>query len=350
MSASPSLHDTLVQLSEGRSLTEGQAEETFRAVLSGRADEAQIGALLGLLALKRVTADELVGAARAMRSAVLRVPIPDALREGLVDTCGTGGAPKTFNISTAAAIAAAAAGQRLDRPVRVAKHGSKSRTGRGSSEVMRQLGVDIDASPEQQARCLAECGVCFSFAINHHPAMKHAAGPRRSIGFPSIFNLLGPLTNPAGAERQLMGVYGEDKLELVGQALRRLGARHAWVVHARDGLDEISTTAPTLVAHVTPEAVKIVEMNVEKMGLARASLDDLRETTLEGAAARIRSVLRGEPGPARDIVAINAAAAVLLAGAAGTLKAALDAVRGALDSGAGVRTLEEMARLSHEPA
>lgn len=343
-----SIHDALVQLSEGRSLSEAESEATFEGVLSGGADEAQIGALLGLLALKRVTVDELVGAARAMRGAVLRVPMSDALRTGLVDTCGTGGAPKTFNISTAAAIAAAAAGTLLDTPVRVAKHGSKSRTGRGSSEVMKQLGVNIDASPAQQARCLEACGVCFSFAINHHPAMKHAAGPRKSIGFPSIFNLLGPLTNPAGADRQLMGVYAQDKLELVGQALRRLGAQKAWVVHARDGLDEVSTTAPTLVAEVTPDAVKIVELDVSKMGIARASLDDLRETTLEGAADRIRSVLEGQPGPARDIVAINAAAAVLVSGAVGTLKDGLGAVNEALESGRARETLEALVRLSHE--
>jgi anthranilate phosphoribosyltransferase len=218
---------------------------------------------------------------------------------------------------------------------------------------MKQLGVNIDATPTQQARCLSECGVCFSFAINHHPAMKHAAGPRRSIGFPSIFNLLGPLTNPAGASRQLMGVYGDDKLELVGEALRRLGAEHAWVVHARDGMDEISTTAPTLVAHVTPETVKIVELSVEKMGIARTTLDALRETTLEGAAERIRRVLSGEVkvgDPGRDIVAINAAAAVLVAGATDTLKRALDAVNEALDAGAGAQTLGDLARLSGEPA
>ena len=353
MLADPTLHDILVQLSEGQSLTEAQAEATFGAVLAGRADEAQIGALLGLLALKSVTVDELVGAARAMRGAVLKVPLPAELHAGLIDTCGTGGAPKTFNISTAAAIAAASAGAFTPRPIRVAKHGSKSRTGRGSSEVMKQVGVNIDATPAQQARCLAECNVCFSFAINHHPAMKHAAGPRASIGFPSIFNLLGPLTNPAGASRQLMGVYAEDKLELVAHALRRLGAQHAWVVHARDGMDEISTTAPTLVADVTPEGVKLVELDVEKMHIPRTTLDALRETTLEGAAARIRTTLSGKVkagDPARDIVAINAAAAVLVAGATDTLKQALEAVNEALDTGAARETLDNLSRLSHEPA
>ncbi len=330
MQPDPTLHDILVQLSDGESLTEAQAETTFNTVLSGRADEAQIGALLGLLALKRVTVDELVGAARAMRNAVVKVPLPEALHEGLVDTCGTGGAPKTFNISTAAAVAAAAAGRTLDKPVRVAKHGSKSRTGRGSSEVMKHLGVNIDATPAQQARCLTECGVCFSFAINHHPAMKHAAGPRRSIGFPSIFNLLGPLTNPAGARRQLMGVYADDKVELVGAALHRLGAERAWVVHARDGLDEISITAPTLVADVRADEFRIIELD-GAMFVPTASLDDLRETTLEGAAARIRAVLSGERGPARDIVAINA-------------------VDRAIASGQAASTLETLKRLSHEPA
>jgi anthranilate phosphoribosyltransferase len=195
--------------------------------------------------------------------------------------------------------------------------------------------------------------VCFSFAINHHPAMKHAAGPRTSIGFPSIFNLLGPLTNPAGASRQLMGVYGEDKLELVAHALKRLGAELAWVVHARDGMDEISTTAPTIVAQVTRATVKLVELDVEKMGIARTSLDALRETTLEGAAARIRTTLSGKAkagDSARDIVAINAAAAVLVAGATDTLKQALDAVNEALDAGTAAQTLETLARLSHEPA
>ncbi|MCA9309624.1 MAG: anthranilate phosphoribosyltransferase, partial [Phycisphaerales bacterium] len=187
------MQDTLRQLLEGRSLSEREAEHVFTQVLTGQANEAQVGALLALIAVRGVNLDELVGAARVMRAYVTPVPVQDA--DTVIDTCGTGGAPKTFNISTAVALVAAAC-ERDGRRVRVAKHGGRSRTGRGSAEVLARLGVNIDAPPAAQGRCLDQVGVCFSFAIHHHPAMRFAAGPRKSLGFPTVFNLLGPLTNP----------------------------------------------------------------------------------------------------------------------------------------------------------
>ena len=198
------------RLVAGERLSEDEASTVFEALLSGELDEAQIGCILSLIQARGVTVDELVGAARAMRAHVTPVPFTPREGEVLIDTCGTGGAAKTFNVSTAAAIVAAASepppGSGIRRVV-VAKHGNRSRTGRGSAEVLAGLGVNIEASPEVQARCLKEIGVCFSFAMRHHPAMRHAAGPRRSLGFPTLFNLLGPLTNPARAPRQLLGVY-----------------------------------------------------------------------------------------------------------------------------------------------
>ncbi len=228
-------------------LCEVDAETLFEAVLSGHLDQAQIAGVLSLLAARGPTTDEVVGAARAMRRHVTPVPASDP--GSLVDTCGTGGAPKTFNVSTAAAIVAAAAG------ARVAKHGNRSRTGRGSAEVLQALGVNVDAPPGTQARCLDEAGVCFCFAIHHHPAMRHAAVVRRALKFPTIFNILGPLTNPAGATRQLIGVYDEALVPLVAAALARLGSVRAMVVHSRDGLDEVSITAPTVVAEVSTRGI-----------------------------------------------------------------------------------------------
>lgn len=343
------MQDTLAHLASGATLSEQQAADTFRALLRGELDDAQIGALLSLLAARQPTVDELVGAARVMREFVTPVPIPDELRPSLVDTCGTGGAPKTFNISTAAAIIAAGAGESQgDAPerVRVAKHGNRSRTGRGSAEVLKQLGVNIDATPEIQAQCLGEAGVCFCFAIHHHPAMKHAAQPRRSLGFPTIFNLLGPLTNPAGASHQLLGVYDATKARLIGEALARLGARRAMVVHGEDGLDEITTTTTTQVTRVDPTGVRTEVLDSQELGIPRARMEDLASTTLEDAAEVIRAILGGVPGPAREIACLNAAAALVVAGAAEHLNEGLAMARETIDSGGAQRTLERLARVS----
>ncbi len=351
------MQDLLARLVKGERLTEQQAFDVFDQILEGDSNEVQMGAMLALIAARDPTVDEIVGAARAMRARAEKVdverhldePEPDGRRRVLLDTCGTGGAPKTFNISTAAAFVAAAAKGRAR--VLVAKHGGKSRSGRGSADILRALGVNVDAPPEVEARCLAEVGVCFTFAVNHHPAMRYAAGPRRSLGFPTIFNLLGPLTNPAGANRQLMGVYAERFVAPVGEALRRLGAENAWVVHGRDGMDEITTTATTKVANVDRDGVRIEEYDARELGVEKASLEDLQQAdTLEAAANLFRRVLEGERGPARDVVLVNAAAALMVAGACADMPEGFALAKEAVDEGRAKAALEMLAKLSNEKA
>lgn len=344
------MQDTLAQLVVGASLTESQSEAAFETVLRGDADAAQIASLLSLIQRRGATVDEIVGAARVMRRHVARVPT-DALPTDtrVVDTCGTGGAAKTFNISTVAAIIAAAAGR--SRGVAVAKHGNRSRTGRGSAEILAALGVNIDADAEAQARCLAEAGVCFSFAVRHHPAMKHAAPVRAALGFPTIFNLLGPLTNPAGASRQLLGVYDESLVEPIALALARLGAERAMVVHARDGLDELSTTGPTIIAEVSTGSVSRFEFDAASLGLARATLDDLRAVDLSSATDLARAILTnsgaGSARAARDIALLNAGAALVVADAAPGFAEGLALAQEAVDTGAAAATLDALVRVSN---
>jgi len=346
------VQDILAQLLAGRSLSRDDARRAFQVVLSGEANESQVAAMLALLQVKGVTLDELVGAAGVMRSCATPVPLPTAreaeIRRSLVDTCGTGGAPKTFNVSTAAAIVAASATGSCR--VYVAKHGWRSRTGRGSAEVLAALGVNIDAPPEVQGRCLAEVGVCFSFAVNHHPAMKFAAGPRKSLGFPTAFNLLGPLCNPAGARRQVMGVYDSSKVELVAAALAELGAERAMVVHGDDAMDEISTCAPTTIAHVEEGRVRVERFDAVALGIVRANHNALTADSVEAAAGIIRGVLEGRAGPARDIVAVNAAAALVVGGGASDLAQGLKLAHSAIDAGASMTTLLALAHHSHRSA
>ena len=341
------MHEALRNLVSGNTLSREQSSELFRAILSGETNPAQIGAALAMIQSRGVTTDELIGAATVMREHVTPVPIDESLRPRLIDTCGTGGAPKTFNISTAAAlIAAAAANTDGKRRLLVAKHGNRSRTGRGSAEVLKQLGINIDATPEQQARCLEEAGICFCFAIHHHPAMRHAAGPRKALGFPTVFNLLGPLTNPAGAERQLLGVYDADRLEAVAHTLAALGTERAMVVRGDDGLDEITTTTTTTIAHVRNGEVEIESFDPRSVGIERASLEDLQATDLEDAAAVIRSVLAGEPGPKTDIAVLNAAAALVVGGVADAMAEAVEVARDTVFSGSALVVLERLSGCS----
>ncbi len=342
------MQEILRQLVAGQTLSESEAERALETILTGGANETQIGAFLAFLASRGPTADELIGSARVMRRHVTGVPT-DVLPSGarVIDTCGTGGAPKTFNISTAAALIAAAI-EAPNAPV-VAKHGGRSRSGRGSAEVLEKLGVNIDASPETQARCLREARVCFSFAIQHHPAMKHAAGPRKSLGFPTIFNLLGPLTNPAGARRQLLGVYDAGYAQLMADALNELGCERAMVAHGADGLDELTTTGPTQVWDVQGGRVKKRTVDPESLGLVRVSLADIQQAgDLDGAARLIRSILDGEAGPPREIAVLNAAGAAVVAGACDDLRGGIELSKRAIDSGAAAHRLEQLAQLSHE--
>lgn len=339
-------HTHLAALVGGGTLSEDDAEDLFESLLRGDLDEAQIGATLALIQSRGVTASELTGAARVMRRHVTPTPAPDGLT--LIDTCGTGGAPKTFNISTAAAIIAAAAGRAADvaQPIAVAKHGNRSRSGRGSAEILESLGVRTDASTETQTKCLAEAGVCFCFAIHHHPAMRHAGGPRRSLGFPTPFNLLGPLTNPAGARRQLIGVYDAERVGVVAEALHRLGAEHAMVVRGDDGLDELTTTAENRVFEVRG-GVSERALDANDLGLPRAKLEELGAADLDDATRVIREVLAGAPGPRTDIALLNAAAALLVGGAAHDMAEGLARARATVGSGDATRTLETLCRVSH---
>jgi len=339
------MHEALATLIAGGTLDAEQAERVFETILTGEADPAQIGALLALIQRRGASVDEIVGAARVMRRHVQRVPFeaPDGVR--LIDTCGTGGAPKTFNISTAAAIIAAAAG--YDAGVRVAKHGNRSRTGRGSAEVLQTLGVHVDANSETQARCLEEAGVCFCFAIHHHPAMRHAVGPRKALGFPTIFNLLGPLTNPAGASRQLIGVYHPALVQPMASALLALGAEHAMVVHGADGLDEITVTDQTSLARVRDGSIGATRIDPTEFGILRAGLGDLRATSLDDSARLVGAALAGEPGPATDIAVLNAAAALVVADVADDFGPAIAMAREAVASGAATRTLERLVEVSN---
>jgi anthranilate phosphoribosyltransferase len=272
--------------------------------------------------------------------------MPAASRPVVIDTCGTGGAPKCFNVSTAAAIVAAAA---APGRVWVAKHGGRSRTGRGSAEVLEKLGVNVAASPAVQARCLAEAGVCFSFAMHHHPAMKYAAGPRRSLGFPTIINMLGPLTNPAGARRQLLGTWSLDAARKLAEALGRLGCDQAMIVTSRDGMDELTTTDLNHLLIVEGTGVRGETLEASDLGLAPALPEDLRVGDLEQAASLFRAVLGGTAGPAADMVALNTAGALVVGGAAATMREGLEAARAAMRSGRAGATLRALVEFSNQP-
>lgn len=332
--------DILAHLVALRDLTQEQAEFCLEELLSGRMEAAQIGALLALLQAKGVTTAELVGGAAAMRRHVTRVPLRPELAARAIDTCGTGGAPKLFNVSTAAALIAAGAG------AKVVKHGNRSRTGRGSAEILQALGVNVEASPEVQARCVEEAGVCFCFAIHHHPAAKHAAGPRRALGLPTIFNLLGPLTNPGGAQRQLLGVARREHVEIVARALAKMGCARAMVVHSNDGFDELSTTSTNTIAHVRGDQIAMESLDAAGLGLAAAKASELQAATLEEATAVIRGILDGAAGPKLEIALLNAAAALVVAGVAGSMGEGLTKARASVESGAAKRGLERLVAVS----
>lgn len=345
--------ELITRLALGDTLSDSDAEAVFLDLLGGKLDEAQIGAVLALIEVRGATVEELVGGARAMRANVTNVEYTCPEGESLIDTCGTGGTPKAFNVSTAAAIVAAAArpgpGAEASR-VRVAKHGSKSRTGRGSSEVLEQLGVNVNAGPEAEARCLDEIGVCFCFAIHHHPAMRYAAGPRKSLGVPTVFNLLGPLTNPARADRQLIGVYEPRWVDRVASALARLGATRAMVIHSDEGLDEVSLFGKTRAAHVNNGWIRTETIDPKGLGLSETKREDLIASDVADAARIFQGVMDNQQGPHREIVCLNAAAALVVAGAAGSIEEGLTLADEAISSGRSAETLEGLRRISHESA
>ena len=337
----PTYSQILTTLLERRSLGRERTRWVFGQIMDRAWPEAQIAGLLVALAAKGADRDEIAGAAEAMRQR--STPI-DTGGADAIDTCGTGGSGiHTFNISTTAALVAAGAG------VKVAKHGNRTNARpSGSADVLAALGVNLDASPAVVSRCLAEANVCFCFAVRCHPAMKHAAPVRKALGVRTIFNLLGPLTNPAGARRQLMGVFDGSLTETIAEVLGSLGSARAMVVHADDGLDEISTTSPTRVSEWRDGAVTTRTIAPEDFGLPRAALDALLVKSAAESADVIRGVLSGRAGAARDIVLLNAAAALTVADLAATIAAGLEAAAKSIDSGAAATALEKLVRISHQ--
>ncbi|MFQ6058017.1 MAG: anthranilate phosphoribosyltransferase [Anaerolineae bacterium] len=325
----------IAKLIEGRDLTAQEAEAVMEQIMTGNATPAQIGAFLTALRIKGETVAEITGCARAMRRAAIPV---QPRRDDLVDTCGTGGdGAGTFNISTTAAFVVAGAG------LAVAKHGNRSVSSRcGSADVLEALGVNLDLTPQQVADCIDDVGIGFLFAPRLHPAMKHAIGPRRELGIRTVFNILGPLTNPAGARAQIMGVYDAALTEPLAGVLMSLGNRSAFVVHGADGLDELSTTGPNRVSAFDSDVIQTYELDPRELGLPRARLEDLRGGSPEQNAAITQAILSGEPGPRRNVVLLNAAAALVAGGRAADLREGLARATEAVDSGAALRTLERL--------
>src|SRR5688572_2501379 len=294
------LREILLKLCRREDLTRSEAREAFNHIMSGEASEAQVGGLLVGLAAKGTTVEELVGAASVMRDK--SVPVHCGADCVVLDTCGTGGDVKgTFNISTAAALVVAAAG------VKVVKHGNRSASSKsGSADVLERLGVKLELSPEQLRHCLREANICFAFARSHHPAMKFVATARSSLGIPTIFNLLGPLTNPARAKHQLLGVFAPELTDRLATVLLELGSERAWVVHADDGLDELSTLGATRVSELNAGEVRTWYLDPKDLGLPYARLSDLQVNSVDESADVISRVLIGELGPPRDITVLNA--------------------------------------------
>lgn len=329
------------KLARGEDLSLDESRDAMTQIMEGRATPAQIAAFLTALSIKGPTPDEIAGAAMVMREKATPIDVGDL---PVVDTCGTGGTgKKPFNISTAAAIVAAGGG------AYVAKHGNRGATSKcGSSDVLEALGVNIAAEPAVVARCIREARMGFLFAPALHGAMKFAVGVRKEIGIRTIFNLLGPLTNPAGARRQVMGVFSADLLEPIGEVMVRLGVEHALVVHSMDGLDEIALSAPTRTCEVRDGVVACHDLSPEALGLPTVRLEEIRAETPQENADLIRSILAGKKGPHRDVVLANAGAALYVAGVADGFRDGIERAAEAIDSGAAAAVLESLVKLSHE--
>jgi anthranilate phosphoribosyltransferase len=336
---STAIQVALAQLLDGVSLPRELAREAMLEIMRGDATPGQIGGFLVALRAKGETADEIAGCAEAMREHVLPVR---PQRDDLVDTAGTGGdGARTLNISTAAAIVAAAAG------AGVAKHGNRAvSSASGSADVLEALGFELEQPPERIARSIDELGFGFMFAPSHHPAMRHAAPVRRELATRTVFNVLGPLTNPAGARAQVIGVYAPALVRTVADVLVQLGARRAFVVHGADGIDELSPAGPNLVCEVVDGAVHEREIDPLELGVPRCDPQVLRGGSPEENARTIRAILAGANGGSRDAILLNAAGAIAAAGRAADLREGLELARTAVDSGAAAGRLEELARFS----
>lgn len=331
------IQHAISKLARREDLTVAESEAAMGAIMSGEATQAQIGGFLMALRLKGETVDEIIGGARAMRAAAHKTPVRDSSR--LVDTCGTGGdGAHTFNISTTVAFVVAGAG------VPVAKHGNRSVSSQsGSADVLNALGVNLNLTPEQVGACIDEIGIGFLFAPTFHPAMKHAIQPRRELGVRTLFNVLGPLTNPAGAARQLIGVYEAALTEPLAHVLCGLGAQAAFVVHGAGGLDELSTTGENRVSELRDGAVRTYTLDPRELGFSRSDPFELRGGDPQTNAAITRRILSGEErGAKRDVVLLNAAAALVAGGAAQSLQEGVRLAAESLESGAALAKLEAL--------
>ncbi|MGH8369942.1 MAG: anthranilate phosphoribosyltransferase [Gammaproteobacteria bacterium] len=329
------IKDAISRIVDREDLSRADMEAAMRQIMTGNATPTQIGGFLAGLRTKGETVDEITAAATVMRELALRVTVSV---EHLVDTCGTGGDGKSlFNVSTASTFVVAAAGGH------VAKHGNRAMSGcSGSADVLEALGVRLDLPPERIADCIRRIGLGFMFAPAHHAAARYAAGPRKELGTRTLFNLLGPLTNPAAAPNQLLGVFAQRWIEPLAKVLRALGSEHVLVVHSHDGLDELSIAAPTWVAELQAGQVRSYSVQPEDFGIPRQSIDALRVTSAAQSLELIRAALSGRPGPASDMVALNAGAAIYAAGVSETLVNGVNKARETLVSGAAMRKLEQL--------
>ena len=336
--------DALQRLLDARDLSHDEMLDMMRQVMGGELTPAQIAGFLVALRIKGETVDEIAAAAEVMRELATHVAVED--RTHLIDTCGTGGdGIHTFNVSTASAFVAAAAG------ARVAKHGGRSVSSAcGSADVLEALGVNVNLPPDQVAQCVNDIGIGFMFAPNHHSAMRHAAPVRRELGVRTLFNLLGPLTNPAGAERQIMGVFHRDLTGMLAQVLQRLGSQHVMVVHGADGMDEISFSGDTYVAELRNGEIREYVLNPAQFGLASHEMKTIQVENAAQASEVLDDVLAGKQIPARDIVMLNAGAAIYISGLADNLQQGIAQARDIIDSGAALQKLGQLAALSQQLA
>ncbi len=329
----------IIRLIDKKDLLEDEMSAVFDDIMSGKTTDAQIGAFLTALRLKGETVEEITGAARIMRKKAIKLNVKASVdidreditvdEETILDTCGTGGSgTNTFNISTACALVVSACG------VKVAKHGNRSISSQcGSADVLKELGVNIDLEPEKVEECIKKINIGFLYAPLYHGAMKYAIGPRREIGIRTIFNMLGPLTNPAGANSQVMGVYSDALTEIIANVLKNLGTRHAFVVHGMDTLDEITITGQTKIAELKNNEVKSYFIKPQDFGMEVAKLDDIRGGDAKKNAAIIKDIFSGKKGPCRDVVLLNSAAALVAAEKAKNFNEGIEQSAGSIDSG-----------------
>jgi anthranilate phosphoribosyltransferase len=345
----------IARVVEREDLSEGEMIEVMNQVMSGECTPAQIGAFITALRMKGETVAEITGAARVMRERATPIRVGKGVldidrddinidRETILDVVGTGGdGTNTFNISTTVAFVVSACG------VKVAKHGNRSVSSAcGSADVLEKLGINLDVTPETVEHCIAEIGIGFLFAPALHSAMKHTIGPRREIGIRTIFNILGPLTNPAGADCQVMGVYRADLVEKLAGVLHNLGCRHGFVVYGSDGMDEMTLTGETLVAEVTPAGVNLTTVTPEQLGLNRCAMEALKGGDAVANAVIVKAILHGDHGPRRDIVLLNAAYALVAAGKTAIPAEGITMAAEAIDSGRALKQMEKLAALTKQ--